>query len=127
MKKSISMLLLICVLACVGTYAKTTSSKIVDVTSVSLKDKINDLCKASMQGDVDQVRSLIALGEKVNEKSLGLTPAMYAARYNKAEVLKVLILNGANLDIKSDKGYTAKEYAEMSNAKDVLEVINASL
>lgn len=127
MKKSISMLLLICVFAYVGTYANTTSVKNIDVTTVSFKDKINDLCKASMRGNVDEVRSLLALGEEVNEKSLGLTPAMYAARYNKAEVLKVLLLNGANLDIKSDKGHTAKEYAEMSNAKDVLEVINASL
>ncbi|MBQ4916121.1 ankyrin repeat domain-containing protein [Maribacter sp. MMG018] len=126
MKKSILMLSLICVFTCVGTYANTVSFANAEITTVSLKDKINELCKASMQGDVDQVRSLIALGEKVNEKSLGLTPAMYAARYNKSEVLKVLILNGANLDIKSDKGHTAKEYAEMSNAKDVLEVINAN-
>ncbi|MDO1511955.1 ankyrin repeat domain-containing protein [Maribacter confluentis] len=48
---------------------------------------------------------------------------MFAARYNRVEVLKVLLLNGANLNMKSEKGYTAKEYAEMSNAKEVLSII----
>lgn len=91
-----------------------------------VNDNISSLCKAAMQGDVDKVRSLIAMGENVNEKSLGMTPAMYAARYNKAEVMKVLLLNQANLIIKSDQGYTVKEYAEMSKATDVLEVIDSN-
>ena len=38
-----------------------------------------------------------------------MTPAMFAARYNKAEILELLIENGADLKIKSDKGYTVKE------------------
>lgn len=93
------------------------------IESITVNDEISSLCKAVIKGDVDKVRSLIATGAELNEKSLGLTPAMYAARYNKAEVLKVLLLNGANLNIKSDQGYTAKDYAKQSNAKDVLEVI----
>ena len=93
------------------------------IESIPVNDEISSLCKAVIKGDVDKVRSSIATGAELNEKSLGLTPAMYAARYNKAEVLKVLLLNGANLNIKSDQGYTAKDYAKQSNAKDVLEVI----
>jgi len=93
------------------------------IESITVNDEISSLCKAVIKGDVDKVRSLIATGAELNEKALGLTPAMYAARYNKAEVLKVLLLNGANLNIKSDQGYTAKDYAKQSNAKDVLEVI----
>lgn len=124
MKKSISILLLISVFTLTGVYANTRDYiNSNEALSVSVDEEISALCKAVMKGDVDQVRSLLALGEKSNEKSLGLTPAMYAARYNKAEVLKVLLLNGANLSIKSDQGYTAKEYAKMSNAKDVLNVI----
>ncbi|MDF4204927.1 ankyrin repeat domain-containing protein [Maribacter sp. SA7] len=107
-----------------GVYANNANLiNVTESTAVSVNDEISSLCKAVMKGDVDQVRSLIAIGEELNEKSLGLTPAMYAARYNKAEVLKVLLLNGANLNIKSDQGYTAKDYAKMSNAKDVLDVI----
>ncbi|WP_299801255.1 ankyrin repeat domain-containing protein [uncultured Maribacter sp.] len=124
MKKSISILLFISVFTLTGVYANTNNLiNLNETISVSVNDEISSLCKAVMKGDIDQVRSLIAIGEELNEKSLGLTPAMYAARYNKAEVLKVLLLNGANLSIKSDQGYTAKDYAKMSNAKDVLDVI----
>jgi ankyrin repeat protein len=127
MKKSISLLFLMTVFTVVGSYANTTvNSTISDEILSTFNDEISSLCKAAMKGDIEQVRSLIALGEELNEKSLGLTSALYAARYNRAEVLKVLLLNGANLNIKSDKGYTAKEYAEMSNAKDVLQVINTN-
>lgn len=125
MKKSISILLFISVFTLTGVYSNNSNLiNLNESISVSVNDEISSLCKAVMKGDIDQVRSLIAIGEELNEKSLGLTPAMYAARYNKAEVLKVLLLNGANLNIKSDQGYTAKEYAKMSNAKDVLSVIN---
>jgi len=124
MKNSISILLFISVFTLTGVYANTNNLiNVNESISVSLNDEISSLCKAVMKGDIDKVRSLIAIGEELNEKSLGLTPAMYAARYNKSEVLKVLLLNGANLSIKSDQGYTAKDYAKMSNAKDVLEVI----
>lgn len=124
MKNSISILLFISVFTLTGVYANTNNLiNLNETISVSANDEISSLCKAVMKGDIDKVRSLIAIGEELNEKSLGLTPAMYAARYNKSEVLKVLLLNGANLSIKSDQGYTAKDYAKMSNAKDVLEVI----
>ncbi|WP_324025636.1 ankyrin repeat domain-containing protein [Maribacter sp. BPC-D8] len=124
MKKSISILLFVSVFTLTGVYANNNDGiNLNEAVSISVNDEISSLCKAVMKGDVDQVRSLLALGEKSNEKSMGLTPAMYAARYNKAEVLKVLLLNGANLNIKSDQGYTAKDYAKMSNAKDVLDVI----
>ncbi|HDZ07018.1 hypothetical protein LCGC14_0286400 [marine sediment metagenome] len=125
MKNSIVVLFFFSVFSFSGVYASTYNNSLLNVdTSVSVNDEISSLCKAAMKGNVDEVRSLLALGEKLNEKSLGLTPAMYAARYNRVEVLKVLLLNGANLNIKSDQGYTAKEYAKMSNAKGVLGVIN---
>lgn len=89
--------------------------------------KINSFCKAIMQGDIETVQRLIDLGEDVNQKSLGKTPAIFAARYNKPEILSLLLENGADLSIKCDDGYTAKKYAELSNAKEALAVINAYL
>lgn len=125
MKNLIKIFFFLSLFVVVGTYANISNKMISSeqITS-TFKEEISSLCKAAMQGDVEKVRSLIALGEELNKKSLGLTPAMYAARYNRAEVLKVLLLNGANLNIKSEKGYTAKEYATMSNATDVLAVID---
>ena len=90
-------------------------------------DDINSFCKAIIQGDIETVKRLIELGEDVNKKSLGKTPAIFAARYNKTEILKLLIANGANLKIKCDKGFNAKKHAELSNAKEALEIINLSL
>lgn len=128
MKKIILLTLSLGVLSFSSSYANVNLEAITNHGIVApMNDNINSLCKAAMQGDVDKVRSLIATGESVNEKSLGMTPAMYAARYNKADVLKVLLLNQANLNMKSDQGYTVKDYAEMSKATDVLEVLNSNL
>ncbi|GGW23193.1 ankyrin repeat domain-containing protein [Arenibacter certesii] len=89
--------------------------------------ELNSFCKAIMKGDIKTVKRLIALGEDVNEKSLGKTPVIFAARYNKAEIVSLLIKNGADVTIRCDSGYTAKKHAELSNATDALAVINAHL
>jgi len=89
--------------------------------------EINSFCKAIVRGDIDTVKKLIELGEDVNQKSLGMTPAIFAARYNKVEILELLIENGANLKIKSDKGYSIKKYAELSNAKEAMAVIEVAM
>lgn len=105
-----------------GLNSETSNSSAISIEAVG----INPFCKAILQGDIDTVKKLIDLGEDVNQKSVGMTPAMFAARYNKAEILKLLIENGANLKAKSDKGQTAKKIAELSNAKDALEVIKST-
>lgn len=96
-------------------------------SNFAAKVEVSAFCKAIMQGDIDTVKRLIELGEDVNKKSLGMTPAIFAARYNKAEILELLIANGANLRLKSDKGYTAKKYAQLSNATEALAVIEAAM
>ena len=90
-------------------------------------DELSAFCKAVMQGDVDTVKKFIELGEDVNQKSLGRAPIHYAARYNKAEVLKVLIENGANLKMRCDGGMTAMKYAKMSNATEAQSVLDTAM
>jgi ankyrin repeat protein len=52
---------------------------------------------------------------------------MYAARYNKVEILTLLIENGADLSMRSSKErYTAKKFAELSNAKESLMLLEKS-
>lgn len=89
--------------------------------------KVSAFCNAIMKGDIATVKKLIELGEDVNRKSLGMTPVIFAAKYNKAEILQLLIDNGANVKTKCDKGRTAKKHAELSNAKDALAVIEEAL
>ncbi|MBQ4916120.1 ankyrin repeat domain-containing protein [Maribacter sp. MMG018] len=89
--------------------------------------EISSFCKAVMQGDIDTVRRMIELGEDINRKSLGMTPAMFAARYNKVDVLKLLIDKGADLKIRSNKGFSAMKYAELSNAKEAMAVLENAI
>lgn len=129
MRKTILTTAAICVFAVTGIYAgdKTESTTVSRIAVIELSDGLNSFCKAIVKGDIDTVRKLISLGEDVNQKSLGMTPAIVAARYNKADILALLIENGANLKVKSDKGYTAKKYAELSNAKEALAVIQTAM
>ncbi len=113
-----------CMLMVTGLKAETrTSNDRLIATTLIAKSEISSFCKAIMQGDVDTVKRLIDLGEDVNQKSLGMTPAIFAARYNKAEILEVLIAHGADLSIKSNKGWTIAKYAKLSNANEVLQVL----
>lgn len=89
------------------------------------KAELNSFCKAIIKGDIETVKKLINLGEDVNKKSLGMTPAIFAARYNKAEILELLIANGANLKRRCNKGWSIKKHAKLSNAQEVLAVLNA--
>ena len=89
--------------------------------------KVNPFCMSIAKGDLETVIKLINLGADVNQKSNGMTPAMYAAKFNRCKILKLLINNGAKLKVKSDKGITAKKYAERSNAKEAKAIIVETL
>lgn len=104
-----------------ATNGTSTSNQFLEV---NVKSEISAFCKAIVKGDYETVEKLIELGTNVNEVSLGLTPAMYAAKFNKVEILKLLVEKGANLKLRSDKGFTAKRYAQLSNAQDALEYLD---
>ena len=56
-----------------------------------------------------------------------MTPVMYAAKFNRTEILKLLISKGVNLKQKSNQGMTALKYAELSNAQEAVEIIKEAL
>lgn len=87
---------------------------------VSKKSSVSPFCLSIVKGDIETVKKLIELGADVNQKSNGMTPAMYAAKFNKVEILKLLVEKGANTDLKSEQGFKAKKYAELSNAQEAL-------
>lgn len=92
-----------------------------------VKAKVSAFCMAIVKGDIETVKKLIELGEDVNVRSNGLSPAMYAARYNKVDILKLLIEHEANLKVKCPKGYTALKYAQLSNATEAAEVLKKAM
>ncbi|MBU3010244.1 ankyrin repeat domain-containing protein [Polaribacter vadi] len=98
------------------------------VASAKFGYAVNSFCKLIQMGNYDAVKALIEAGHNVNKKSTGLTPLMFAARYNKSKIAKLLIDNGAKLDTKSDKALkmTALQIAKQSKAVDVVKVIKAA-
>lgn len=81
---------------------------------------------AISKGDIETVKKFIEYGADVNETSDGMSPLMTAARYNKVEIIKILISKGAHLDAKAENGYTALKYAQISNAKEAFELLKQS-
>lgn len=84
------------------------------------------LCMAISKGDVEIVKKFIEYGADVHQMSNGMTPLMYAARYNNVEILKLLVANGAKLNVKDEKGNTALDYAERSNATEAIAFLKGS-
>jgi ankyrin repeat protein len=101
-----------------STVSPSTNLKIVK------KSVVSPFCLSIVKGDLDTVKKLIELGADVNEKSNGMTPVMYAAKYNKVEILKLLVDYGADLNKKSEVGLTVEKYAQLSNAKEALEFLH---
>nr|WP_315202595.1 ankyrin repeat domain-containing protein [uncultured Flavobacterium sp.] len=84
---------------------------------------VNPFCIAISKGDIESVKKFIEYGANVNEKSNGMSPLMFAARYNKVEIIKFLLLKGASLDVKDENGFTALKYAELSNANEAIQLL----
>ncbi|RKS03322.1 ankyrin repeat domain-containing protein [Flavobacterium sp. 102] len=85
--------------------------------------EVTPLCNAIVKGDLAIVKKFIEYGSDVNESMNGTTPLMLAARYNKVEIIKLLLENGAKLDTKDERGYTALKYAEFSNANEAIALL----
>ncbi len=84
---------------------------------------VSPFCISIAKGDYEMVKKMVELGSEVNKFSEGMTPLMYAARYNRLEIIKLLVANGAKINTKNAKGYTAMKYAELSGAKEAVALL----
>ena len=78
------------------------------------------LCIAISKNDNATAIKIIEYGADVNERFNGMTPLMYAARYNNVEMIKMLLEKGADSSIKDSRGNTALKHAEASKANEAL-------
>lgn len=111
----------------IATVSATSSIEDNSNFKIEAVNQVNSFCASIAKGDIETVKKLIDLGENVNRRSNGMTPAMYAAKYNRVEILELLIAKGANLKIRSDKSMTALKYAKQSNAKEAMTLIESTL
>ena len=125
MKKTIIISTIALCLSIVTVSAKPVNS-IVDYAIISVF-KVSPFCASIAKGDFETVKKLIDLGADIHEKSNGMTPVMYAARYNRTDILQFLISKGVNLKEKSEQGLTALKYAELSNAQESVEIIQEAM
>ena len=127
--KKIILPLLLCLFAFESINATTpTTLNTNKITIDKTYYDVNTFCKLIKIGNYDAVKALIEMGENVNKKSNGLTPLMFAARYNKAKIAQLLIDNGAKLKTKSGtKEMTALDMAKRSKAFEAVKVIKESL
>ncbi len=122
MKKTI-VYLGVALLAFANVSFASNSNSLNATKSIVLSYDATPLGIAISKGDIDAVKKFIVYGTDVNEKSNGMTPLMIAARYNKIEIIKFLLSNGAQLDAKDEKGFTALKYAELSSANDAIQLL----
>ncbi|MDE5614312.1 MAG: ankyrin repeat domain-containing protein [Treponemataceae bacterium] len=83
------------------------------------------LLYACERGDVAAVRHCIALGADVNVLLPGfdMTPLMFAAARDEKEIVQVLIQNGADISMRSKRGYYALLYAVILGAKETARIL----
>ena len=122
MKKTIIISAIALCLSMVSVNAKTDSTTIKNY-DVEVYFKVNSFCVSIAKGDLETVQKLIARGADINESSNGMTPVMYAAKFNRVEILNLLITKGANLKAKSNKKMTAADYAELHGATEALVIL----
>lgn len=127
MKKSIKILsLALVMLGNVALASNVGNSVSTNAITYETSD-VNPLCLAISKGDIDTVKQIIAYGIDVNDTTnRGMTPLMYAAVYNQAEIAKLLIEKGADLDKKDKSGSTALDHAKTSGSDEVMEVLKPS-
>lgn len=105
--------------------ASNTENGLTEKITVVANKSVSPLCQAVAKGDIDTVKKMIEFGSDINATSNGMTPLMFAARYNKVEIIKLLLANGAKVNIKDEKGFTALKHAELSNATESVEILKA--
>ena len=82
------------------------------------------LCKAANDGNLAEVKRLIAAGADLNAlNSYGSTALHRAAFKNRPKIAKMLLTAGADVDVNSSRGHTALHWATQSGNAEVVKVL----
>lgn len=69
-------------------------------------DKRAAIFAAVAAGDVDRTRAMARAGQVDKQDSFGQTPLMFAARQGKLDIVKVLLQEGADIDVRDQYSFT---------------------
>lgn len=90
------------------------------------KEKLNELLmKAINDGEITEIDKLISLGADIEfiEKEKKYTPLMFALDKNKEEIAKILIENGANINVKDNTGITPLMQASVKEFVEIVKLL----
>jgi len=115
--------------ALIGLMTLSGSLQASNLTPTALQQhqfQVPPLSMAIVKGDLQAVKTFITYGVDVNERNeQGITPLMLAVRYNRVDIVKLLLEHGADKEAKDDSGVSVRDYAERSQAKESLALLNA--
>jgi len=78
------------------------------------------LCAGVKVGNVKIVSYLLEQGASTKALSNGKTPLMYAAKYGRLEIAKILLKNGTNIDFENARGVSALDYARKYDQSELV-------
>jgi len=119
MKKTMLITMMLVFVTTVSFASETKTNPNNDIENI-VQPKVSPFVWGIVKGDLEFIKKMIAFGSDVNEESGGMTPLMYAARYNKTDIIKLLVQRGAKVNVKNAKGFNAVRFAELSNAKEAM-------
>jgi len=116
------------VMACLSVGVALAQTRPAEPASTKAQEKppAKSLHEAAKEGDVEEVKRLIAEGADVNatEGESAWTPLLSAAIKGHAEVVRVLLANGAKVNVgDSYDGYTPLYYAIWSNNEETVKTL----
>src|SRR3990167_2656330 len=79
-----------------------------------------ELVRASLAGDLIEVRRLLSRGSNPNTERMYRTPLNFAAEMNRVSVVRELLLNGADVTITDKQGETPLHIASQSGHANVV-------
>ena len=84
-----------------------------------------DIWEAAKEGNIEAVKQQLAAGTDVDAKDdkFGLTLLHMAAANNQNEIAKLLIKEGANVNIKDEDAQTPIHYASVNGHVDIVELL----
>ena len=114
----------VCMLFANSLHAKDLS-KTGTTTLSEIKLSPYPLNVAISKGDLVKVKDLVEIGVDVNKRDeRGVTPLMFAIIFDQPQIVAYLIGKGADYRAIDANGLSVYEYAEKSQSKEILKLIN---
>ena len=87
-------------------------------------EALEALHRAAVDGEIEQVKSLISKGADVNAKNGdGWTPLQYTASRGHKEIVELLLAHDADVNIGGEGNMTAAEYAMQNNHMEIFQLL----